>query len=180
MVQTAGPYKMLLHICYAAHHISEECNVDSVLIIRQFVYTYWAGSTKYTSLHAYFVHTWCCSLLTLINFIPTVQNLDTVIPSKAYKGEDTMCADVWVNVFYLELAISRTINWPASMVTHYSLCNNVFHIATCLECNSFTWSNHRAQNHIRFTDTVKFFRMEVGLNGNMPLLKKSCMENIQW
>jgi len=40
MVQTAGPYKMLLHICYAAHHISEECNVDSVLIIRQFVYTY--------------------------------------------------------------------------------------------------------------------------------------------
>jgi len=52
----------------------------------------------------------CHSVLTLINFIPTVQNLDTSIPSKANKAEDTMCAEVRVNVFYLELAISRTIN----------------------------------------------------------------------
>ena len=108
--------------------------MDSFLVIRQFMYKYWAGSTNYTSLHAYFVHSLWYSVLTQINFIPSVQNSDTSIISKAYKSVDTMCADVRVNEFYLEPAISRTINWPASMVTHYSPCNNVFHIATCL-CN---------------------------------------------
>jgi hypothetical protein len=64
--------------------------------------------------------------LTFVYFIPRVQDCNSALCVYPHKGINEMGAKCGVNVLYVKLAISRTIDSPASVVTHdpvYNTCS---------------------------------------------------------
>jgi hypothetical protein len=74
--------------------------------------------------------------LTFVYFIPRVQDCNCAFCVYSHKGINEMGAKCGVNVLYVELAISRTIDSPASIVTHNSVYNTCS-VSVCSKENTF-------------------------------------------
>jgi hypothetical protein len=63
--------------------------------------------------------------LTFVDFIPRVEDCDGAFCIYSHKGVDEMGAKSGVDVLYVELAISRSIDSPATVIAHnpvYKAC----------------------------------------------------------
>lgn len=62
-------------------------------------------------------------VITFVNFIPRVQNRNTTFRTDSHKSINKVGAECGVDVLYVKFTVSRTIDGPASIVTHNSVCN---------------------------------------------------------
>lgn len=128
-LQNIGTYlQMICHYILKYHS-------KLFVFIMQIQENYSEISAKYTLFTCFYMYAtlkicWLCNfLLTPLNFIPVIQNSDVSMKTNAYEGVDNVSAEIRVNKIDPEIAISRTISWPAPIITDHFPCNNAFHIA---------------------------------------------------